>query len=200
MASHGSQPSRNEFTFQTFFQEQAQQEQPHYQRPVTNTGSLRMDRKGSTTGPDGLPAREKGGAAGYGQEDLPLWRRLPAWVPIVCWIATSSAVILQNKYILSDLGFRHPVALTTIHVLFQTIATRMLRRYTTLVDKAKELEATGVMNRDAFLRKIVPVGLLFSASLVLSNFVYLRLSVSFIQMLKGMSFSPEAKQEKERAN
>lgn len=71
-----------------------------------------------------------------------------------------------------------------------------------MVDKAKELEATGmcrreesvqkiatktepihssagVMNRDAFLRKIVPVGLLFSASLVLSNWVYLRLTVSF---------------------
>jgi len=48
-----------------------------------------------------------------------------------------------------------------------------------MVDKAKELEATGVMNREAFLRKIVPVGFLFSASLVLSNWVYLRLSVSF---------------------
>jgi len=80
---------------------------------------------------------------------------------------------------LSDLGFKHPVALTTIHLLFQTIATRLLRRYTNMVDKAKELEATGVMNREAFLRKIVPVGFLFSASLVLSNWVYLRLSVSF---------------------
>lgn len=39
--------------------------------------------------------------------------------------------------------------------------------------------SAGVMNRDAFLRKIVPVGLLFSASLVLSNWVYLRLTVSF---------------------
>jgi hypothetical protein len=38
------------------------------------------------------------------------------------------------------------------------------------------------MNREIFLRKIVPVGLLFSASLVLSNWVYLRLTVSFIQM------------------
>lgn len=38
------------------------------------------------------------------------------------------------------------------------------------------------MNKEVFLRKIVPVGLLFSASLVLSNWVYLRLTVSFIQM------------------
>lgn len=52
-------------------------------------------------------------------------------------------MILQNKYILSDLKFGHPVALTTIHLLFQTIATRALRRYTHLIDGAKELEATG---------------------------------------------------------
>lgn len=93
----------------------------------------------------------------------------------------------QNKYILSDLGFKHPVALTTIHLLFQTVATRLLRRYTNMVDKAKELEATGAMNRESFLKKIVPVGFLFSASLVLSNWVYLRLSVSFSASL---SLSP----------
>ncbi|GAA6034026.1 hypothetical protein JCM8097_000655 [Rhodosporidiobolus ruineniae] len=188
MSTHQPQPSRGngEFTFTTFFQEEQQRDLPHYQKPVPHSSSLRMERKGSNTGPDGLPARETNENA----EDLPLWRRLPSWVPIVCWIATSSAVILQNKYILSDLGFKHPVALTTIHVLFQTIATRLLRKYTELVDKAKELEATGVMNRDAFLRKIVPVGLLFSASLVLSNWVYLRLSVSFIQMIIKSAFTP----------
>lgn len=70
---------------------------------------------------------------------------------------------------------------------FQTIATRLLRRYTHLVDKAKEVEATGKMNKDVFMKKIVPVGLLFSASLVLSNWVYLRLTVSFIQMIKAFT-------------
>lgn len=39
------------------------------------------------------------------------------------------------------------------------------------------------MNRDLFLRKIVPIAVLFSLSLVLSNWVYLELSVSFIQMV-----------------
>ncbi|GAA5856805.1 hypothetical protein JCM8547_008852 [Rhodosporidiobolus lusitaniae] len=177
---HNSQPS---YSFQTFFQER-ESSIPFHQKPEPAVNALRMERKDSNHGPDGLAVRE----SGAGQEgDVPLWRRLPSWVPIVCWIATSSAVILQNKYILSDLGFKHPVALTTIHVLFQTVATRLLRKYTSLVDKAKELEATGVMNRDSFLRKIVPVGLLFSASLVLSNWVYLRLSVSFIQMIKAFT-------------
>ncbi|KAK4705428.1 hypothetical protein P7C70_g774, partial [Phenoliferia sp. Uapishka_3] len=106
--------------------------------------------------------------------DLPLWRRLPAWVPIICWISTSSFVILQNKHILSGLGFSHPIALTTIHLLFQAVMTRILRQYTNLIDGAKELEATGKMTREVFIRKIVPIGILFSASLVLSNWVYVQ--------------------------
>ncbi|GAA5875873.1 hypothetical protein JCM3774_001108 [Rhodotorula dairenensis] len=178
MSKH--EPQGSQFSFQTFFQE-AQKDLPFHQKPEPNVSALRVERsdEGLRIG-DGKREDASGG-------DQPAWKRLPAWVYIVAWIATSSAVILQNKYILSDLGFRHPVALTTIHLAFQTIATRILRKYTTMVDKAKELEATGVMNRDAFLRKIVPVGLLFSASLVLSNWVYLRLTVSFIQMIKAFT-------------
>ncbi|GAA5838950.1 hypothetical protein JCM5353_006819 [Sporobolomyces roseus] len=180
MASHNSSnPSRGGHDFSAFFQEQ-QDQTPFFQKPVQQSESLRMERKPST-------ADREMGAGGMSREEQPLWKRLPTFVPIVCWITTSSAVILQNKYILSNKGFSHPVALTTIHLLFQTIATRLLRRYTGLVDKAKELEATGAMNREVFIRKILPIGFLFSASLVLSNWVYLRLSVSFIQMIKAFT-------------
>ena len=41
-----------------------------------------------------------------------------------------------------------------------------------------------------FLRSILPIGLLFSASLILSNTAYLYLSVAYIQMLKA--FTPVA--------
>ncbi|GAA5823609.1 hypothetical protein JCM10212_000664 [Sporobolomyces blumeae] len=175
-SSHNpAQPSRGGHDFSAFFKEQ-QHQTPFFQKPVQPSEAMRLERKDSTVDRNSPPAG-----------DLPLWRRLPAWVPIVCWIATSSFVILQNKYILSTAGFRHPVALTTIHLLFQTVMTRILRKYSGLVDKAKELEATGTMNREVFIRKIVPVGLLFSASLVLSNWVYLRLSVSFIQMIKAFT-------------
>jgi len=44
--------------------------------------------------------------------------------------------------------------------------------------------------RDMYIRSIVPIGALFSGSLILSNMAYLSLSVSFIQMLKVSSFSP----------
>lgn len=96
-------------------------------------------------------------------------------------------MILQNAALLKG-GYSHPIALTTIHLAFQTVATRILRRTTSLVDGARELEATGKMNQQSWLRQIVPIGVLFSLSLVLSNTVYLTLSVSFIQVRKTALF------------
>lgn len=41
------------------------------------------------------------------------------------------------------------------------------------------------MDKNLYLRKILPIGILYSGSLVCSNAVYLHLSVPFIQMLKS---------------
>lgn len=46
------------------------------------------------------------------------------------------------------------------------------------------------MTKDLILRSILPIGLLFSGSLILSNTAYLYLSVAYIQMLKA--FTPVA--------
>jgi len=71
--------------------------------------------------------------------------------------------------------------LTCWHLVFATAATQILSRTTTLLDGRKKVQMTGRV----YLRAIVPIGLLYSASLVCSNMVYLYLSVAFIQMLKS---------------
>ena len=71
--------------------------------------------------------------------------------------------------------------LTCWHLVFATAATQILARTTTLLDGRKKVQMTGRV----YLRAIVPIGLLYSASLVCSNMVYLYLSVAFIQMLKS---------------
>ena len=43
-----------------------------------------------------------------------------------------------------------------------------------------------------FMRSILPIGLLFSGSLILSNTAYLYLSVAYIQMLKASYPSPSS--------
>ncbi|KAK4104697.1 TPT-domain-containing protein [Parathielavia hyrcaniae] len=99
---------------------------------------------------------------------------------IANWIFFSNLTILFNKWII-DTGFRYPVILTCWHMIFATMATQVLARTTTLLDGRKSVKMTG----RTYLRAIVPIGLLYSASLVCSNMVYLYLSVAFIQMLKA---------------
>lgn len=91
--------------------------------------------------------------------------------------------VLDTK---SGLGFPYPVFLTTFHMALNTVGTRLLARYTRLMDGLRDVEMTS----ERWYRNILPIGALFSGSLVLSNMAYLTLSVSFIQMLKA--FTPVA--------
>ncbi|KAK7724032.1 hypothetical protein SLS64_000366 [Diaporthe eres] len=100
---------------------------------------------------------------------------------VVVWISLSSSVILFNKWILDTLEFHYPVILTTYHLTFATLMTQILARYTTLLDGRKTVKMTGRV----YLRAIVPIGLMFSLSLICGNLTYLYLSVAFIQMLKA---------------
>ena len=59
----------------------------------------------------------------------------------------------------------------------------MLAHTTKLLDGRHNIQMTS----GTYLRAIVPIGLLYSASLVCSNMTYLYLSVAFIQMLKSAS-------------
>ncbi|KAK3995619.1 triose-phosphate transporter family-domain-containing protein [Cladorrhinum sp. PSN332] len=100
---------------------------------------------------------------------------------IASWIFFSNATILFNKWIIDTREFKYPVILTCWHLVFATIATQFLARTTTLLDGRKKVKMTG----RTYVRAIVPIGLLYSASLVCSNMVYMYLSVAFIQMLKA---------------
>lgn len=110
-----------------------------------------------------------------------MMERIPSAVYVLNWIFFSSIVILFNKWIISTAGFPYPVILTCWHLIFATILTQALARWTTLLDGRKEVRMTGRV----YMRAIVPIGVLYSASLVCSNLVYLYLSVAFIQMLKA---------------
>ncbi|RGP79965.1 triose phosphate 3-phosphoglycerate phosphate translocator [Fusarium longipes] len=107
--------------------------------------------------------------------------RIHASVYILTWIFFSNVTILFNKWLIDTAGFRYPIILTTWHLLFATIATQLLARTTSLLDSRHALP----LSRRLYVRTILPIGVLYSASLVFSNIVYLYLSVSFIQMLKA---------------
>lgn len=81
---------------------------------------------------------------------------------------------------MSDLDGDTAIFLTCWHMFFSAIATQILARTTRLLDGRKHVGMTGRM----YMRIMVPIGLLYSGSLVCSNLTYLYLSVPFIQMLK----------------
>jgi len=58
--------------------------------------------------------------------------------------------------------------------------TQTLAHTTTLLDARKTVKMTGRV----YVRAILPIGFLFSMSLIFGNITYLYLSVAFIQMLK----------------
>ncbi|KAH8113858.1 TPT-domain-containing protein [Phellopilus nigrolimitatus] len=112
--------------------------------------------------------------------------RFSAAAIIPVWIVLSSSVIIYNNYVYNSLDFKFPVFLVTWHLFFAAVGTRVLQRTTHLLDAAKDVH----ISRDMFVRSILPIGLLFSGSLILSNKAYLHLSVHYIQMLKA--FNPVA--------
>lgn len=102
-------------------------------------------------------------------------------VYIATWITLSSSTIVFNKYILDTAKFHFPIFLTTWHLVFATVMTQFLARFTTILDSRKKVPMTGRV----YLRAIVPIGIFFSLSLICGNQAYLHLSVAFIQMLKA---------------
>jgi len=111
----------------------------------------------------------------------PQKQMLSAAAIIPIWIVLSSSVIIYNNYLYNSLGFEFPVFLVTWHLTFAAIGTRILQRTTHLLDGTKDIHLT----RETFVNSILPIGILFSASLILSNKAYLHLTVAFIQMLKA---------------
>jgi hypothetical protein len=72
--------------------------------------------------------------------------------------------------------------------------TQGLARFTTVLDSRKKVPMTGRV----YLRAIVPIGLMFSLSLICGNLTYLYLSVSFIQMLKVSGLQEVSAEKEER--
>ena len=89
-----------------------------------------------------------------------------------------------NKWILDTKQFKFPISLTTWHLVFATVMTQIMARFTTMLDSRKKVPMTGRV----YLRAIVPIGVFFSLSLMFSNMTYMYLSVAFIQMLKVRSY------------
>ena len=84
-----------------------------------------------------------------------------------------------NHRILAYSGFPFPITLTMWHMAFCSIIGFLCVRVLGVV------KSHNMSTRD-YMRRVMPIGMLYAASLWLSNSSYLYLSVSFIQMTKSL--------------
>ena len=84
------------------------------------------------------------------------------------WFAFSTSIIFSNRQILVEQGFHFPLTLTGWHLTFATIATRTLAHCTPYLDGVQAVNSR--MTWEIWSWTVVPVGLLFSASLACANY------------------------------
>mmetsp|Transcript_44112 Transcript_44112/g.103067 ORF Transcript_44112/g.103067 Transcript_44112/m.103067 type:complete len:363 (+) Transcript_44112:108-1196(+) len=123
-------------------------------------------------------------------ETKPLLREdAPKVMPKVFWsvalIASSAALINYNKYLIHPTRFPYPVVLVFLHMLGGSILSSFLlltnpALFPALTDPDKKID----ISPNFLTRRVLPVGLLFTTSLILSNTAYQYANVAFLQMVK----------------
>lgn len=109
---------------------------------------------------------------------------LPPWLCIAIWISLGYSMILYNKLILSSWNFNFPFFLILCHTILATILTQILAQVAPPSLMAGVHE--GKVKWNDYFRKIFPYVFCSCSSLVLSNKVYVYLSLGYIQMLKAI--------------
>eukprot|EP01023_Acetabularia_acetabulum_P002601 TRINITY_DN11087_c0_g1_i1.p1 TRINITY_DN11087_c0_g1~~TRINITY_DN11087_c0_g1_i1.p1 ORF type:complete len:241 (-),score=27.43 TRINITY_DN11087_c0_g1_i1:53-700(-) len=118
---------------------------------------------------------------GKGRLDTVIFSTKSLLAVIVClaYMCVSSGLIVLNKYLMKDDGFHFPAALSGQGMIFSALFSMIICKGFKLV------EAKQQVTWQLFFFNLVPVGFFSASTLFFGNWVYLFLSVSFIQMLKA---------------
>ncbi|MEW5300114.1 MAG: hypothetical protein WDW38_002951 [Sanguina aurantia] len=99
----------------------------------------------------------------------------------VSWMVVSSLLILLNKYLMVDLGFRYPMFVAGTGMVMSGLLSYVVCVCLRLV------EAKNTITLTFWVHKVMPVGFFMAMTLWTGNVVYMHLSVAFIQMLKAFT-------------
>eukprot|EP00746_Dinoflagellata_sp_MGD_P017890 gnl/MRDRNA2_/MRDRNA2_141349_c0_seq1.p1 gnl/MRDRNA2_/MRDRNA2_141349_c0~~gnl/MRDRNA2_/MRDRNA2_141349_c0_seq1.p1 ORF type:complete len:366 (+),score=43.54 gnl/MRDRNA2_/MRDRNA2_141349_c0_seq1:135-1232(+) len=101
------------------------------------------------------------------------------------YITCSASLISFNKFLMHEDRFPYAVTLVMLHMGFASVLSVILffccpSLYPSFNDPARRVQITTRL----MMTCILPITILFSAQLVLSNIAYLHSSVAFLQMMK----------------
>lgn len=99
----------------------------------------------------------------------------------VAWMSVSSLLILLNKHVMVDLGFKYPMTVSGLGMLMSGFLSYLSCRVFGFV------KAENTVTIDFWATRILPVGFFMALTLWTGNEVYLYLTVAFIQMLKAFT-------------
>lgn len=101
------------------------------------------------------------------------------------YVAVSACLINYNKYLIHPDRFPSAISLVLIHACFCSVFAFFLYLVRpSLFPSLSDPERKVTIDADLIFKGALPIALLFSAQLVLSNTAYLHSSVAFLQMMK----------------
>lgn len=124
---------------------------------------------------------------------MPETRKLSVILVIVTgsmYITTSAGLIAFNKYLMAPGVFPYTCALVLIQQIFCSIMAAVLylampSLFPSLADPEKKVSLNFSLGGDSVLLKgVLPVAVLFSIQLILTNQAYLFADIAFLQMIK----------------
>lgn len=104
-----------------------------------------------------------------------------AVISCLAWSVASSAIIFLNKYLMAIDGFAFPFALSCLGMTTSSIGSYLA------VVVFKVVPQTVDITMHFWFTRALPIGICGAMTLGMGNLAYLYLSVSYIQMLKGMT-------------
>lgn len=107
------------------------------------------------------------------------FRSIRVVVYIAIWMCISISLIMYNKWLLSYKNYRFPLAMTMCHQACTATVAHITCRLGLKSMSPPKLTA------QQFQSKILPIALLFAASIALSNLAVSYLTIPFMQMLKA---------------
>eukprot|EP00924_Labyrinthula_sp_SR-Ha-C_P005073 snap_masked-scaffold_1-processed-gene-20.49-mRNA-1 protein AED:0.08 eAED:0.08 QI:0/0/0/1/1/1/2/0/333 len=113
--------------------------------------------------------------------DEPTISPLKALLACVFYMFTGPTLILNNKYIFSDLDFKYPILVSSLGMFMTSLAT------TLYIWTTKQSISPEYIDIWSYLRAFFPIGAALATTLASGNLVYLHLGVGMIQMLKAFS-------------
>ncbi|KAF7624909.1 hypothetical protein AFLA_001787 [Aspergillus flavus NRRL3357] len=128
-----------------------------------------------------------------------LWQQWQTAIRVVVWLSLSICVVLSNKWLVDDMGFAYRETpqfliffdaetifeapfLATCHMLFGALVSSFLQSCTSL--PARKPTSIGTPQ---YLSLITPLAFFFIMSIVCGNEAMAHISITMIQILKGMS-------------